>query len=411
MWMARHSSAPSQSRSTCSLSDMTYLRDALTERVGEFIQLRRDIHRHPELAFEEHRTSDLVAAKLEGWGYAVHRGLGGTGVVGTLTRGQGHRLGLRADMDALPIQEATGAEWSSVKPGVMHACGHDGHTAMLLAAAKSIAQDVSFTGTLNLIFQPAEEGGGGAVRMIEDGLFEQHPCDAVFAMHNMPGTPVGHFVFRDGAAMASSDYVTIRVHGTGGHGAMPHRSADPLVAASSIVMALQTIVSRNVDPLDTAVVTVGALHAGQANNVIPALATLELSVRSLNPEVRRLLEQRIKALVAAQAESFGVTADIDWRPGYCVLLNSKAETDFARQVALDLVGSEHVTLQGPALTGSEDFAFMLEKIPGSYLLIGNGDADSAGACMMHNPGYDFNDDNIATGAAYWVALVERFLAH
>nr|WP_315259732.1 M20 aminoacylase family protein [uncultured Limnohabitans sp.] len=390
---------------------MTYLRDALTERVGEFIQLRRDIHRHPELAFEEHRTSDLVAAKLEGWGYAVHRGLGGTGVVGTLTRGQGRRLGLRADMDALPIQEATGAEWSSVKPGVMHACGHDGHTAMLLAAAKSIAQDVSFTGTLNLIFQPAEEGGGGAVRMIEDGLFEHHPCDAVFAMHNMPGTPVGHFVFRDGAAMASSDYVTIRVHGTGGHGAMPHRSADPLVAASSIVMALQTIVSRNVDPLDTAVVTVGALHAGQANNVIPALATLELSVRSLNPEVRRLLEQRIKALVAAQAESFGVSADIDWRPGYCVLVNSKAETDFARQVALDLVSSERVTLQGPALTGSEDFAFMLEKIPGSYLLIGNGGGDSAGACMVHNPGYDFNDDNIATGAAYWVALVERFLAH
>ncbi len=390
---------------------MTYLRDALTERVGEFIQLRRDIHRHPELAFEEHRTSDLVAAKLEGWGYAVHRGLGGTGVVGTLTRGQGRRLGLRADMDALPIREATGAEWSSVKLGVMHACGHDGHTAMLLAAAKSIAQDVSFTGTLNLIFQPAEEGGGGAVRMIEDGLFEHHPCDAVFAMHNMPGTPVGHFVFRDGAAMASSDYVTIRVHGTGGHGAMPHRSADPLVAASSIVMALQTIVSRNVDPLDTAVVTVGALHAGQANNVIPALATLELSVRSLNPELRLLLEQRIKALVAAQAESFGVSADIDWRPGYCVLVNSKAETDFARQVALDLVSSERVTLQGPALTGSEDFAFMLEKIPGSYLLIGNGDGDSAGACMVHNPGYDFNDDNIATGAAYWVALVERFLAH
>ena len=412
MWMARHSSALSLNRSTCSPSDMTYLRDALSERVGEFIQLRRDIHRHPELAFEEHRTSDLVATKLEGWGYVVHRGLGGTGVVGTLTRGQGQRrLGLRADMDALPIQEATGAEWSSLKPGVMHACGHDGHTAMLLAAAKSIAQEASFNGTVNLIFQPAEEGGGGAVRMMDDGLFVKHPCDAVFAMHNMPGIPAGHFVFRDGAAMASSDYVTIRVHGTGGHGAMPHRAADPLVAASSIVMALQTIVSRNVDPLDTAVVTVGALHAGQANNVIPALATLELSVRSLNPEVRRLLEQRIKALVAAQAESFGVTADIDWRPGYCVLLNSKAETDFARQVALDLVGSERVTLQGPALTGSEDFAFMLEKIPGSYLLIGNGDGDSAGACMVHNPGYDFNDDNIATGAAYWVALVERFLAH
>jgi len=391
---------------------MTYLRDALTERVGEFIQLRRDIHQHPELAFEEHRTSNLVAAKLESWGYAVHRGLGGTGVVGTLKRGTSTRtLGLRADMDALPIQEATGAAWASVKPGLMHACGHDGHTAMLLAAAKTLSQDVAFDGTLNLIFQPAEEGGGGAVRMMADGLFEQHPCDAVFAMHNMPGTPVGHFVFRDGAAMASSDYVTIRVHGTGGHGAMPHRAADPLVAAASIVMALQTVVSRNVDPLHTAVVTVGAMHAGQANNVIPALATLELSVRSLDPEVRRLLERRIKALVAAQAESFGVTAEVDWRPGYCVLVNAVDETNFARQVALDLVGPERVTLHGPAVTGSEDFAFMLEKIPGSYLLIGNGDGDSAGACMVHNPGYDFNDDNIATGASYWVALVQKFFAH
>ncbi len=390
---------------------MTYLRDAISSRVGEFIQLRRDIHQHPELAFEEHRTSDLVAAKLESWGYAVHRGLGGTGVVGTLTRGAGkRRLGLRADMDALPIQEATGVAWASSKPGLMHACGHDGHTAMLLAAAKTIASDATFDGTLNLIFQPAEEGGGGAVRMIDDGLFEHHPCDAVFAMHNMPGVPQGHFVFRDGAAMASSDYVTIRVHGTGGHGAMPHRAADPLVAAASIVMALQTIVARNVDPLHTAVVTVGALHAGQANNVIPALATLALSVRALDPDVRRLLEQRIKALVVAQAESFGVTAEVDWRSGYCVLVNSVDETNFARQVALDLVGAERVTLNGPALTGSEDFAFMLEKIPGSYLLIGNGDGDSAGACMVHNPSYDFNDDNIATGAAYWVALVERYLS-
>ncbi|WP_300712060.1 M20 aminoacylase family protein [Limnohabitans sp.] len=390
---------------------MTYLRDALTERVGEFIQLRRDIHRHPELAFEEHRTSDLVAAKLQSWGYQVHRGLGGTGVVGTLKRGSSERkLGIRADMDALPIQEATGAEWVSTRQGLMHACGHDGHTAMLLAAAKAIAQAPDFDGTLNLIFQPAEEGGGGAVRMMDDGLFEHHPCDAVFAMHNMPGTPVGHLVFRDGAAMASSDYATIRIHGTGGHGAMPHRAADPLVAASSIVMALQTIVSRNVDPLHTAVVTVGALHAGQANNVIPALATLELSVRALDPQVRQLLEQRIKALVTAQAESFGVRAEVEWRQGYCVLVNNTEQTNFARQVALDLVGPERVTLNGPPLTGSEDFAFMLEKVPGSYLLIGNGDGDSAGACMVHNPAYDFNDDNIATGASYWVALVQAYLA-
>ncbi|MBK9340037.1 MAG: amidohydrolase [Rhodoferax sp.] len=393
---------------------MTYLQDALVHRVGEFIQLRRDIHQHPELAFEEHRTADLVASKLESWGYAVHRGLGGTGVVGTLKRGDGKRkLGIRADMDALPINENTGLAWASSTPGIMHACGHDGHTAILLAAAKAIAQndspDSSFNGTLNLIFQPAEEGGGGAVRMMEDGLFTHHPCDAVFALHNMPGVPVGHFVFREGAAMASSDYASIRIKGKGGHGAMPHRAADALLAAAAIVLALQTIVSRNVDPLHTAVVTVGALHAGQANNVIPELATMELSVRALDPQVRLLLEQRIKALVTAQAESYGVTAEIDWRKGYCVLVNAVKETDFARQVAIDLVGAERVTLQGQALTGSEDFAFMLEQIPGSYLLIGNGDGDSAGACMVHNPGYDFNDENIATGADYWKALVKAFL--
>ncbi|MFY8054630.1 MAG: M20 aminoacylase family protein, partial [Limnohabitans sp.] len=382
---------------------MTYLRDALTARVGEFIQLRRDIHRHPELAFEEHRTAELVATRLEAWGYSVHRGMGGTGVVGTLKRGNSQRrLGLRADMDALPIQETTGVEWASSKPGLMHACGHDGHTAMLLAAAQTLAHDTTWDGTLHLIFQPAEEGGGGAVRMMQDGLFDLFPCDAVFAMHNMPGVPAGHFVFRDGAAMASSDYVTIQVHGTGGHGAMPHRSADPLVAAASIVMALQTVVSRNVDPLHTAVVTVGAMHSGQANNVIPALATLELSVRALDADVRQLLEHRIKALVAAQAESFGVRAEVTWKPGYCVLVNALNETNFARQVAVNMVGTERVTLQGPAITGSEDFAFMLEKIPGSYLLIGNGDGDSAGACMVHNPGYDFNDDNIEIGARYWV---------
>ena len=393
---------------------MTYLQDALVHRVGEFIQLRRDIHQHPELAFEEHRTADLVASKLESWGYSVHRGLGGTGVVGTLKRGSGKRkLGIRADMDALPINENTGLAWASSTPGIMHACGHDGHTAILLAAAKAIAQndslDSSFNGTLNLIFQPAEEGGGGAVRMMEGGLFTHHPCDAVFALHNMPGVPVGHFVFREGAAMASSDYASIRIKGKGGHGAMPHRAADALLAAAAIVLALQTIVSRNVDPLHTAVVTVGALHAGQANNVIPELATMELSVRALDPQVRLLLEQRIKALVTAQAESYGVTAEIDWRKGYCVLVNAVKETDFARQVAIDLVGAERVTLQGQALTGSEDFAFMLEQIPGSYLLIGNGDGDSAGACMVHNPGYDFNDENIATGADYWKALVKAFL--
>jgi hippurate hydrolase len=388
---------------------VTYLRDALEARAGEFIRLRRDIHRHPELAFQEHRTAALVADKLEAWGYAVVRGIGGTGVVGTLVRGNTKkRLGIRADMDALPIDEASGAEWASAHAGVMHACGHDGHTAMLLAAARHLADEGRFDGTLHLIFQPAEEGGGGALRMMEDGLFERFPCDAIFAMHNMPGIEQGRLVLREGATMASSDYATVTLAGIGGHGAMPQRAADPIVAAASIVMALQTIVSRNIDPLHAAVVTVGALHAGKANNVIPASATLELSVRALDREVRSTLERRIKALVAAQAESFGVTAHIDWKPGYAVLVNTPAETDFARDVATELVGADKVTLQGPPLTGSEDFAFMLERVPGSYVLIGNGVGE--GGCMVHNPGYDFNDRNIAVGSAYWVLLAERFLA-
>ena len=386
----------------------------LQGRAEPFVALRRDIHRHPELAFDEHRTAALVAERLRSWGYEVTTGIGGTGVVGVFQRGSGsRRLGLRADMDALPIDEATGLEHASVHTGVMHACGHDGHTAMLLAAAEHLALRGRFDGTLQLIFQPAEEGGGGALRMMDDGLFERWPCDAVFAMHNMPGIAQGRLVLREGAAMASSDYATITLEGTGGHGAMPHKAADPIVAAASVVMALQTIVSRNVDPQQPAVVTVGALHAGRANNGIPAQATLELSVRALDREVRALLEARIRALVAAQAESFGVRAHIDWRAGYAVLVNTPAETEFARRVALELVGAERVTLQGPPLTGSEDFAFMLERVPGSYLFIGNGTAGegfSHGACMVHNPGYDFNDANLAVGAAYWVLLAERFLA-
>jgi hippurate hydrolase len=283
---------------------------------------------------------------------------------------------------------------------------------MLLAAARHLAEHGSFDGTLHLIFQPAEEGGGGALRMMADGLFERFPCDAVFAMHNMPGLEQGHLALREGAAMASSDYATITLTGVGGHGAMPHLTSDPIVAAASIVMALQTIVSRNVDPLQAAVVTVGALHAGKANNVIPASATLELSVRALDREVRATLERRIKALVMAQAESLGVQAQIDWKRGYAVLVNTPAETAFAREVAMELVGVERVTLQGPPLTGSEDFAFMLERVPGSYLLIGNGmgSGPGEGGCMVHNPGYDFNDGNVAIGGAYWVLLAERFLA-
>ena len=379
--------------------------------VAEFVELRRDIHRHPELAFAEHRTSALVAERLREWGYEVERGIGETGVVARLRLGTGtRRLGIRADMDALPIHEDTRKHYASCHEGVMHACGHDGHTAMLLAAAQKIAQRGLIDGTLHLIFQPAEEGGAGARRMIEDGLFERYPCDAIFAMHNMPGISSGHLVLRDGASMASSDYATVTLTGKGGHGAMPHHARDPIVAASSIVMALQTVVARNVDPLAMAVITVGALHAGRANNVIAQEAVMEISVRSLDHKVRELLRHRLHEVVQAQARSFAVDARIDWREGYAVLVNDAAQTDFARQVAIELLGPAKVTLQGPPLSGSEDFAFMLEKIPGSYVLIGNGD-ESGGApvCMVHNPGYDFNDDILPVGAAFWTRLAERFL--
>jgi hippurate hydrolase len=385
---------------------------ALHAQADEFIAVRRDIHRHPEMGYKEYRTSDLVAEQLSSWGYQVTRGLGGTGLVGQLRKGTGSQaIGIRADMDALPIDEATGLPYASCNVGIMHACGHDGHTAMLLAAAKHIAQKGQFSGTVNLIFQPAEEGLGGAKKMMEDGLFQQFPCNAIFAMHNMPGLPQGHLILREGAAMASSDNVTITLHGTGGHGAMPHVAADPVVAGSAIVMGLQSIVARNVDPQHVAIITVGAFNAGVANNVIPQTATLRLSVRSLDREVRVLLEKRICELVHAQAQSFGITAEIDYKCGYPVLVNHPAETDIARNVAEELVGADQVQRQGQALTGSEDFAFMLEQVPGSYVLIGNGDAASGGhgACMVHNPSYDFNDKNVAVGSAFWSLLVERFL--
>ena len=385
-------------------------------KAAPFVALRHDLHRHPELGLQEFRTAALLAEQLEGWGYRVTRGLATTGLVAQLRRGRGgKRLGLRADMDALPIHEANTFAHRSVHEGVMHACGHDGHTAMLMAAAKHIAEEVEFSGTLNLIFQPAEEHPGGAQRMIAQGLFEQFPCDAVFAAHNMPGIPAGQLVFIEGPAMASSDDVTITLTGVGGHGAMPHRAQDPIVAAASIVMALQTIVSRNVDPQHTAVITVGALVAGQANNVIPSSARLELSVCALDREVRDLLQARITALVTAQAESLGVQASIDYKRDYPVLVNTPTETELARQVGIELLGAGRVTRQGRSLTGSEDFAFMLEHCPGSYFMIGNGTGEGMGegaaahACMVHHPGYDFNDDILPVGAAFWALLTQRYL--
>lgn len=394
---------------------MKAVREMVEAELDTFVQLRHDIHQHPELAFAENRTSDLVAGMLEQWGYQVERGIGGTGLVAQLRVGDGSKsVGIRADMDALPILEESGVVHSSVHEGKMHACGHDGHTTMLLAAAKVLASRKAFNGTLNLIFQPAEEygkSGSGAMQMIADGLFEKYPCDAVYGMHNMPGYPQGELHFYDGWMMASSDVATITVKGVGGHGAKPHNTHDPIVAASSIVMALQTIVSRNLNPLDSAVVTVGMFHAGVANNVIPEQAELKLTVRCFKPEVRKMLQERIETIAQAQAQSFNVVASVDYQHGYAPVFNTSKETQFARDVARDVVAEEDIVDQTQPMAGSEDFAFMLEKCPGSYLFIGNGlkEKDAASGFDLHNPYYDFNDKNIAIGATYWVALAERFL--
>jgi hippurate hydrolase len=386
----------------CSVSDLAPAEQELTE-------IRRHIHAHPELSFEESDTSNLVAEKLQAWGYEVTRKVGGHGVVGVLRAGDGRRsIGIRADMDALPIHEQTGLPYASANPGKMHACGHDGHTTTALGAAQYLARTRRFNGTVNLIFQPAEEAGSnsGAEAMIADGLFERFPCDAVFGLHNHPGVAAGTFMFRSGPFMAACDTVHITIHGKGGHAARPHLSIDPVMIASSLVMSLQTIVSRNVDPTETAVVTVGSIHAGDAPNVIPERATLGLSVRSFNPEVRKLLEARIRKLVNAHADAHGTTADIDYVSGYPVLINSEHETNFARQVAEELVGAENVVSPFPMVAGSEDFAYFLQQRPGCFLRLGNG----MKTAMLHNARYDFNDEILAVGAAFWSRLVERYLA-
>jgi hippurate hydrolase len=363
------------------------------------------------LAFAEHRTSDLVAGKLEQWGYDVARGMGQTGLVAQLRVGQGsRRLGLRADMDALPIQEETGLPYASKVPGCMHACGHDGHTAMLLGAARHLAATRRFSGTLNLIFQPAEERGfdSGAKAMVADGLFERFPCDMVFAMHNHPGAPQGNLLLRPGPFLAAGDRVFITITGVGGHAGRPHLAVDPLVAAAAIVMALQTVVSRNVDPGEPAVVTVGRLRAGDALNVIPGEAEIGISVRSFSAAVRALLRERITALVNATAEGYGAKAEIRYVEGYPVLENDAAAVALAGEVAAELVGADRVELEFPRMMGSEDFAYMLQVCPGALIRIGNGPSD--GARGLHNPRYDFNDGNLPVGAAFWSRLAERFLA-
>lgn len=391
-----------------------HIRQLAQQHADEFIAIRRDLHQHPELAFNEHRTSARVAELLHAWGYQVERGMGGTGVVGQLVRGQGSkRLGLRADMDALPIQEPEGlVPYRSRTDGVMHACGHDGHSAMLLLGARLLAEHGSFDGTLNLIFQPAEEVGVadcGARRMMADGLFDKYPCDAIFGMHNLPGHAQGSLLLRAGPTMASSDRVFIVLEGRGGHGAMPQHADDPVVAAASLVMALQTIVSRNVDPQQTAVLTIGRLQTGRTYNVIPQTAELELSIRTHSEAVRMLMRRRILELTEYHAKSFGCTAKVDYREGYAVLVNDPQQTEFAHRTALALLGEQNVMAPGPVLNASEDFAFMLQQVPGSYVYIGNGQGNEAGACMVHNPNYIFNDDNIAVGGAFWALLAQRFL--
>lgn len=382
----------------------------IVEHLDDSVALRRQIHAHPELAYQEFATSDLVAQKLEEYGYQLHRGLAGTGIVATLKKGSGSRIiGLRADMDALPILEQTGLPYASRTAGTMHACGHDGHTATLLAAARHLATDSSFDGTLRLIFQPAEEGLGGARRMVEEGLFQLFPCDAIFAFHNMPGFPAGRFGMLPNGFMASSDTVLIKVLGNGGHGSMPHLTVDATLVAAHIVVALQTVVSRHIDPRQMAVVTVGSLHAGNAPNVIAETADLQLSVRAYAPEVRQRLRERICELVEAQARVFGARVEIDYQWRYPALQNDAAMTGFARATLIEWLGEDALIADLQPLTGSEDFSFMLQACPGCYLIIGNGEGEQGG-CMVHNPRYDFNDAILPIGASYWVKLVEKFLS-
>jgi hippurate hydrolase len=383
----------------------------LAESAEPFRRLRRDIHANPELGFDVSRTAGLVAERLRAWGYEVATGVGGSGVVGRLRNGGGNRsIGLRADMDALPLQEGTGLPWASRVDGRMHGCGHDGHTAILLAAAEHFASNRRFAGTLNLIFQPNEEGLSGGPAMIADGLFERFPCDAVFALHNGPGIPLGAALAVPGYLTSGCDRAVVTLNGVGGHGANPHNARDPIVAASAIVMALQTISSRNVAAADFCVVTVGAFNAGATANVIPETAVLKLDVRTKSPQTADLVERRIREIVAGQAAAYGVTAEIDYVKLVPVLYNHPQETRLAQEVLTELLSANKVmtSLSSPD-SGSEDFAWMLQARPGSYVVIGNGEGEWHG-CHVHNPGYDFNDDCIPIGAAFWVRLVERFLS-
>ena len=377
--------------------------------MAEVLATRHHLHRFPEIGLSEFKTSDYVAEQLTALGYEVTRGLAKTGVVATLRNGSSNRsIGIRADFDALPILEETGLPYASEIPGVMHACGHDGHTAMLLGAAKILAERRNFDGVIHLIFQPAEENFGGARIMIEDGLFDRFPCDAVFALHNDPEIPFGHIALREGPIMAAVDECKITVNGRGGHGAEPQSTADPIVCGASIVMALQTIVSRNIHPLDPTVVTVGGFHAGAASNVIPERAEMVLSIRSFDPKVRDQLESRIRAVAEGQASSYGMGVTIDYERGYDPTVNHKAETDFVRDLAVSFAGKDKVYDLPRPMMGSEDFAYMLAKRPGSYFFLGT--QRTPNDPPLHHPRYDFNDDILPVGTTLWVELAERYLS-
>jgi hippurate hydrolase len=380
--------------------------------------IRRNIHAHPELRFEENLTADLVAEALSSWGIPIVRGMGKTGVVGRLdgALGPGKMIGLRADMDALPLQEHNTFAHASRHAGKMHACGHDGHTAMLLGAAQYLSNHREFKGSVIFIFQPAEEGGGGAREMIKDGLFKQFPCDAVFGLHNWPGIPVGDFGVTVGPMMASSNAFQITVKGRGGHAALPHNSADPIIAGVNIVQALQSIITRNKRPVDAAVLSITQFHAGETSNVIPDSAFIGGTVRTFTLEVLDLIETRLREITHGVAGAFDCSAEIEFIRNYPPLINHQQEVDFAVSVITDLVGAGHVDTQIDPTMGAEDFAFMVLEKPGCYVFLGNGDGDhravghGMGPCQLHNPSYDFNDALIPVGVSYWVKLAQRFLA-
>jgi amidohydrolase len=390
--------------------------DRVVQFRSEIQQIRRDIHAHPELRFEEDRTSGLVAEKLSAWGIEVTRGLGGTGVVGTLRQGRSNRsIGLRADMDALPIQEVNRFAHRSTNAGKMHACGHDGHTAMLLAAARYLAEARPFDGAVHLIFQPAEEGGAGAQRMIDDGLFERFPCDAVFGMHNWPNLKVGQFGVAPGPAMASSNEFEIRITGKGAHAAMPHLGVDPVFVAVQVVNGLQAIVTRVKKPIDAAVLSVTMIHAGDATNVVPDSAFISGTVRTFSDDVTAQIEEHMGRIVQMTAAAYGAESHVDFHRNYPPTVNHAAEAEFAAAVMDDIVGSTNVMRGLEPTMGAEDFAFMLKVRPGAYVFIGNGDGThratghGLGPCTLHNASYDFNDELIPLGATFWIRLVEQYL--